>query len=257
MQRIGLCTEFAFVPEAAELGFDYLELPLRDIAALSEEEFDEMANYTAAANLRVEVLNHMLPDSLRVTGADVSARRQHEYLSRAFSRAQRLGAQIVVFDAPLARSVPYGFDFALARRQAGNFLRIVQGHASQHALKVAVQSFRAAECNLINTVAEAATMAALLQLDSVGVMADTMQMALSAEPLDALVRTGSALMHLHTGAALTRALPHKGDGEDYTALFRMLKRCSYLGHVSCIAPPNCTPELALSALNCLKAARDA
>ena len=149
------------------------------------------------------------------TARPFQAQAQHDYLSLAFARANALGADIAAFDAPKARAVPAGFDFALARRQTGNFLRIAQGHAAQAKLHIAVMNYRRAECNLINTISEAALMAALLQLENVGVLADTVQMALASESLDAVERAGSSLMYVHAGCALKRTLPKDGDGEDY------------------------------------------
>jgi len=256
MMRIGLRTEFDFVPDALGLGFDYFELPLRRIAALSEAEFGELVAYADALKIPIEAMYAMLPDELRITGPDVQARLQHEYLDLAFSRAKRLGVEVIAFDAAVSRSVPASYDFSLARRQAGNFLRIVQGHASAFGLKVAVQNLRHAESNLINTVSEAALMAALLTLSNVGVLADTVQMAYAGEPLDAIGRVGSALMHVHTGCALTRALPSANDGEDYPRLFRLLARSAYSGRVSAVTSGECTPDAAAAALECLRKARE-
>ena len=254
--QIGLRTQLDFVPEAARLDFDYLELPLAPIAALSTADFTELAEYLSAVGVRPEVMYDMLPPQLRITGPDVQARLHHEYLDVAFARARRLGARVIAFDAAASRSVPAGCDFALGRRQAGNFLRIVQGHAAAFGLTVAVQNLRHGESNLINTVSEAALMAALLQLDNVGVLADTVQMAYASEPLEAVARCGSALVHVHTGCALTRSLPRSGDGEDYSRLFRMLARMGYTARVSAVTSGECTSDAASAALECLKIARD-
>lgn len=255
MIKIGLRSEFEFVPDAAGLGYDYLELPLTRIAALTDDEFEELTAYIEAAGINIEAMYDMLPAGLRVNGVDVRAQAQHDYLEMAFYRASRLGAQVVAFDAPAARNVPTVFDFAMARRQTGNFLRIAQGHAVKYGLQVAIQNYRHAECNLINTASEAALMAALLQLSQVGVLADTVQMAYAAEPVEALIRCGSSLLHVHTGSPLTRDLPRNGDGEDYVKLFRTLMRRGYSGRVSASASRECTPETAKAALECLKKAR--
>ena len=257
MIPIGVRSDLEFAPEAARLGFDYLDLPLSRIQALSQAEFDELAQYLDAAGLRVEALHDLLPESIRVTGPDVRARDQHEYLDSAFARAKRLGAEVVAVDAGRSRSVPAGFDFPLARRQMGNFLRVAQGHAAVAGLRLAVENLRAAECNLVNTVSEAAMMAALLRLDNVGVLADTAQMAFAAEPLDVVERCGGTLEHVHAGCALTRKLPRLGDGEDYAALFRALARMGYAGRVSAAASGPFSAEEAGAALECLRAARAA
>ena len=156
----------------------------------------------------------------------------------------------------MARAVPAGFDFALARRQTGNFLRIAQGHAARAGLRIAVMNYRRAECNLINTISEAALMAALLQLENVGVLADTVQMALASESLDAVERAGSSLMYVHAGCALKRTLPKDGDGEDYEKLMELLTRTGYDGAVSCVCEGEITAESARAALARMTRARD-
>ena len=195
----------------------------------------------------------MLPGDLRVTGPDVSAQAQHEYLRSAFGRAQALGAELIVFDAAAARNVPAGFDFLLARRQLGNFMRILQGHAADANLRIAVRNYRRAECNLINTISEAALLSALLMLDRIGVAADTVQMALSSEPLDSIECAGGALMHVYFGNALTRRLPSAGDGEDYPRIIQILREQSYSGRVSCICRDDFSLQEAAAALDCLRA----
>jgi len=254
--RIGLRSEFEFVPEVAQLGFDYLELPLARIAALSNAEFSELLDYTDAIGLRVEAMYDMLPASLRITGPIVQARQQHDYLNLAFARANRLGAQVVVFDAPASRNVPNSFDFSMARRQAGNFLRIVQGHASDFGIKVAICNLPHSQTNLINTVSEAALMAALLQLGNVGVAADMINMAYVSEPVSAIERCGSSLTHVYAGNGVTRGLPAPNDGEDYARLFRDLAKIGYNGRVSAAAWGECSVEAAAAALQRLRAARE-
>lgn len=256
MIPIGLRSEFEFVPDAAGLGFDYLELPLARIAALTDAEFAELAVYLEGADVHPEVMYDMLPEEIRVNGPDVRARLQHDYLDHAFERARKLGAKIIAFDAALARSVPAGFDFSLARRQTGNFLRITQGHAAQHGLKVAIENLRHGECNLISTVSEAAMMAALLQLSQIGVLANTVHMAYASEPLDAIERCVGDLMHVHAGNPLTRTLPKRGDGEDYARLFRTLIHRGYAGRVGAVSASECTVADAKEALDCLRAARE-
>ena len=240
------------MPEIAGAGFNYLELSLSEIAALNAGEFGELSEYLKYVNADTPVFSDMLPGKLRVTGPDVSAQAQHEYLKTAFERAKALGAELIVFDAAAARNVPSGYDFPLARRQLGNFMRILQGHAADAKLRVAVRNYRRAECNLINTVSEAALLPALLMLDRIGIAADTVQMALSSEPLDSIERAGM-LMHVYVGNALTRRLPSAGDGEDYPRVIQILREQSYSGRVSCVCRDDFSLQEAAAALDCLRA----
>ena len=56
MIKNGLRSQFEFVPEAAGLGFDYLELPLTRICELSDDEFDELTAYIEAAGINIEAM---------------------------------------------------------------------------------------------------------------------------------------------------------------------------------------------------------
>lgn len=226
---------------------------MSEIAALSEGEFSELSEYLRLLNVCTPVFSDMLPGDLRVTGPDVSAQAQHEYLRNAFRRARALGAELIVFDAAAARNVPAEFDFLLARRQLGNFMRILQGHAADANLRIAVRNYRRAECNLINTISEAALLSALLMLDRIGVAADTVQMALASEPLDSIERAGGALMHVYFGNALTRRLPSAGDGEDYPRILELLRELSYGGRISCVCRDDFSFQDAAAALDCLRA----
>ena len=86
--------------------------------------------------------------------------------------------------------------------------------------------------NLMNLVTEATLMAGLLQLNNVGVAANTGSMGMAAEPLTALKQTGATLCHVHVENALTRRMPRDGDGEDYFALMRTLRQIGYAGGIS-------------------------
>ena len=138
MFSIGICTDFVNLPEAASLDFDYVELPLTALAALTEAEFAEFVAYAEGTGVRVAACYDMLPDDLPVTGPGVSATALHGYLKHALNRARRLGVGVVTLDAARSRDVPPDADFAFAWRQLGNFLRLVQGHAKECGVAVAL-----------------------------------------------------------------------------------------------------------------------
>ena len=232
MIPIGICTDFTNLPDAHALGYDYVEIPLNALTALSEAYFEEFAAWCAGSGVRVQAVNGMLPEGLNIVGTDVRAPELHEYLSRAFARCQRLNVRVVTLDAGLARTVPEGFDYPMAWRQLGNFLRLCQGHARECGLVVAVEPLRKTECNLLNLVSEATLLSGLLQLGNVGVAANTGAMAMAAEPVTALSQCGNSLCHVHVEHPLTRRMPREGDGEDWFKLMRVLKRRGYAGGVS-------------------------
>ena len=256
MIPIGIATDFANLPEAHALGFDYVEIPLNELAGLSDKYFEEFAAYCEGTGIRVLAANRMLPEDLPVVGDNVRAPELHDYLDRAFKRAQRLKVRVVTMDAPKARAVPQGFDYPMAWRQLGNFLRLAQGHARDCALSIAVEPIRKAECDLLNLVSEATLLSGLLQLGNVGVAANLGHMGMASEPLSALRQAGSALCHVHAENALSRCMPRDGDGQDYRKPMAHLRAIGYAGGVSVTG--RCSGDFALeaaAALLCLRQAQ--
>ena len=232
MPAIGICTDFVNLPDVAALGFDYVELSLTELSALPESDFVELADYVDRAGIRVGACRDMLPDDLSITGAGVNATALHGYLKHALGRARRLGVKVVALDAAGSRHVDGDGDFPFAWRQLGNFLRLVQGHARECGVQIALEPLRKADCSLLNLVSEATLIAGLLQLSNVGVAAHWGHMSMASEPMSALLKAAPLLRHVHVENALTRRLPAPGDGEDYGRLLSLLSDMGYAGDVS-------------------------
>lgn len=234
--RFGACARPEDVAAVAGAGYDYIELNLNDVLALDEGAYRHMAAQMRACELYAEVLSGPLTPDVPILGPEVSAKRIHAALDRSFDLAQALGAEIVVFDCPHSRMLPRDFDPAMGWRQLGNFVRMLQSYASDFQLHVALLPLRRSVADLLNTTSEAALISAMLRLERVGVAASSYNMAMEAESLPQLKRTGSLLWHLRTSNVLGNLPPREGDGEDYQALFQALRDMGYAGRVSCEAP---------------------
>ncbi len=232
MIRLGICTDVANINEIAEIGFDYLEFNLAKLYGMTEEEFASVCALVDAAPIKVEACNCMLPGDIKVVGENVNAQAIHDYLDKAFARARRLGVKVVVFGSGNSRRVPDNFDTAVAWRQIGNYLRMVERHAMENDITVVIEPLRAGECNIMNFVSEATLMASLIQMPHIAVLADTYHMALGSEPLSALTMAGVLLKHIHIANAIGRKYPKEGDGERYADIFETLKEMGYEGRVS-------------------------
>ena len=230
--RLGIRTDFVNLPEVARLGFDYVEIPLNALAALPVSDFEAFVAYVEGSGIHVGACSDMLPEDLPITGDGVNATALHGYLKHALGRAQRLGAKVVVLDGAKSRQAPADGDFPFAWRQPGNFLRLLQGHAKDCGMTVALEPLRKADCNLLNLVSEATLIAGLLQLDCIAVCANFGSMGMASEPMSALRRAAPLLRHVRVENALTRALPRPRDGEDYARLLETLRDIGYDGGVT-------------------------
>ena len=124
--RFGVCARPDQIAEAAQAGFDYVELDLRQVLALSDAEYRAMAEEMEKQDIYAEVVCGMLPDDILLVGEGVRSQDIHQALDLTFDMAQALGAELVIFDCEKSRILPHGFDPAMAWRQLGNFIRILQ-----------------------------------------------------------------------------------------------------------------------------------
>lgn len=230
--RFGVCAGPDQIAAAAQAGYDYIELNLNDVMKMNETQYRTMAADMEAHNIYAEVVCGMLPDGLPIVGEGVSSRDIHHALDLSFDLARALGTELVIFDCPKSRMLPYGFDPAMAWRQLGNFIRILQGYAADFNVQAALLPLRRSAADLMNYVTEATLISAMLRLDRVGVAASRFNMAMEAESLPQLKRTGSLLWHMRFSNPLGNRPPKDHDGEDYAAAFSALREMDYQGRIT-------------------------
>ena len=252
--RFGVCAQPNQVAAAAKAGFDYLEMDINALLKLNADEYRAMAADMQKHNIYPEVLCGMLPEGVDIVGEHVSAKIIHNALDHSFEIARALGAEMMVFDCANARRLPIGFDPAMAWRQTGNFIRMLQSYAADNDMRVVLLPLRRSVADLMSYTSEATLISAMLRLDRVGVAASSYNMAMEAESLPALRRCGSLLWHMRTCNVLGNRFPKANDGEDYKALFAMLKEMNYEGKISCEGSYADFEKDAKEALACLKEA---
>ena len=108
MIPIGICTDFSNLPEAHALGYDFVEVYLSQLTALSDAYFDEFTAYCEGSGIHVRAVNDLLPEGLDIVGPNVRAPALHGYLTKAFGRCQRLNVRVATLDAARPRQVPGG-----------------------------------------------------------------------------------------------------------------------------------------------------
>ena len=251
--RFGICAKPGQIAAAAAAGYDYVELNLNDILKMNEDEYRAMASDMEKHGIYAEVVCGMLPDDVQLVGEGVRSQEIHRALDLTFDMAQALGAEIIIFDCEKSRTLPNRFDPAMAWRQLGNFIRILQSYAANFDVKVALLPLRRSAAELMNYVTEATLISAMLRLDRVGVAASSFNMAMEAESLPQLKRTGSLLWHMRMSNILGNRPPKADDGEDYAAVFAALKEMGYDGRITMEAPCSDFEKEVAEALQRLKA----
>jgi len=102
--------------------------------------------------------NLFLPGSLKLTGPEAATpEQQMAYVTKAFTRLERLGVKILCFGSGGARRVPDGFSKDEAFAQLVAFGKRIAPEAKAHGITVVIEPLRQQETNIINSAAEGLT----------------------------------------------------------------------------------------------------
>lgn len=211
---------------------DYIEMNLCRLMELPEPEFERFARRIDDAPIKVEVFNLLLPldGSIPIVGGGVSETQQREYLARAFSRAVRMGARLMVFGSARARAVPPGYPPEKARAQLVAFLRRLMEYAERDGITVVIEPVCSKEAagDTIKTVPDAVRLAQEAAHPMLFALCDYYHMYNEGEPMANIVRAGGWIRHAHISCAdEARSYPKLGDGFDYGSFFAALRKIGY------------------------------
>ena len=237
----------------AGLGYDYIELPIVPMMALSDAEFDALCERVVRAGIPCRSCCNLLPPDVRVTGPNVDYGKVRAYLEKATARVRKLGASVIVFGSPAARDVIGDFPREIAMIQFIKALQIMDEYTDDN-LSFVIEHVGKLEGNLVYTVKEGCMVHEICRTKHIGVLADTYHMAVENEPVENIALAGSNLLHVHTANPTGRIYPAPNDGVDYKKIMDILKSINYQGGISVEAFPKNTELDARMALETLRQA---
>ena len=248
--EIGICMPPPSGELAATLGSagcDYYEPAVATaIMAPGAGAFEADAGSWTVGPLPPRSANVLLPGDMKVVGDDVDADAVSGYLAEASRRAKLLGLEVLVFGSGAARRAPAGFPPDRARRQFAEALRLAARYAAPEAV-VAAEHLRAAETNVVNSLAEAAAVvrdigAAGLGLGpgGLGLTVDGYHLDEEHEEVGVIGDVASLVRHVHV-CGPGRRPPAPGDETYLMPLLRALAGIGYAGRCSIEC---CWPDLA-------------
>ena len=223
--KLGICTSPDHLTEARELGFDYAELALSQIAALDDTSFASLKN----PPLPLETFNVLFPGTFRLIEGS-SDEEIRAYLDMALERTHALGGKLVVFGSGGARKVPDGIPYRSAFRRLVDIARMISDAALPYGIDIAVEPLRYAETNILNTLSEGAAFTAAVDRPNVKLLADLYHVWSNREPLSQIPVIRD-FAHIHISSA-GRGVPVKEELSDYQEFIHLLKGCGYDGRIS-------------------------
>ncbi len=230
-------TGIEIIEDVARLGFDYIELPIAEMTALSDDDFDALKKRVEDSGIRCEVCNNLFPSSIRLTGENADFSVIGNYLEKALFRAHVLGAEYVVFGSGGAKRVPEGFPFDRAYEQVVETGRLIASIAGKYGISVVIEPIRKPECNIINTFKEGVELSDRVNEPNVKVLVDFYHMTWENENPDVLVTYGDYLKHVHfanpnLSSPKGRIYPDRIEEFDYIPFINALKKSGYDSRIS-------------------------
>lgn len=152
--KFGVCCGAGRFAAVKRAGYDYIEAPLCDLAAMDKAAFTDYGARLRECGLAAETFNCFFKGDLPLIGENADKAAITAYAERALERAAAVGGKLAVIGSGRARNVPDGFPRERAEEQFAEVLRICGAAAAKNGMKIAVEPLCREETNLINTVAE-------------------------------------------------------------------------------------------------------
>ena len=236
--EFGICTDLQHAAAARQAGWDYVEASARELLKGQLHDTQWTGDAEAAASpLPVRAANLLVPETLKITGPDVDAARLHDYMATVCRRAQLIGIETLTLGSAGARGVPDGFDHLTAANQIIAFAKDAAPLAAEAGITLAVEPLRRAECNIINTIAEAQRYVNAVDHPGFQITLDTYHLWSENEPVDNVRRAIRHVRHVHVADLQGRVAPGESGSSDYRAIFKLLRQNDYTGRISVEGAP--------------------
>jgi sugar phosphate isomerase/epimerase len=231
--QFGICTSPVRSAAVKSAGWDFVEASCQEVlqATLGKAEWTGKQRVAESA-CPVPSANSMVPGSLKITGEKASPEALAKYMTTLMDRASAIGLKTIVFGSGGPRNVDAGFDRNGARAQILLFAKMAAELAAQRGIMVVLEALNRGECNIVNTLLEAAEYVRVVNHPNFKLLLDSYHFWLEDEPIEHLRAAALLIRHVHLADRVGRAAPGRSGQADYRPLFAELKRVGYDGLVA-------------------------
>jgi len=237
--RFGYCLGLDFLQEdagqkslfgmVAEVGFDYVELPLSGLWALPESELPRLEK--SLTSIPCRACNLFFPPSLSIVGENMDISGIRAYLARMLPLVASLGVETLVFGNGGARKIPEGTMRESIWDNLRTLVEIMDEYADKHGVTICVEPLNSTETNILTSYGEAAKLTN--GLNNVATMIDSYHVAMEAQAFDDVLEAPEKLKHLHTAYPEGRFVPSPQDSMVmYAEFVKVVKQLGYSGKIS-------------------------
>lgn len=224
--RFGACVgmEFDRIKYVKEYGFDYVESCFHALTDATQEEYQALCDEIKKYDISCEVVNCFLPGRLPLCGDNVDYDALKEYIEKGFSRGKPIGLKKVVFGSGGARKIPDNYSFEKSVNQLLYFLKeVLAPICEKYQVTVVIEPLQLCDSNIINTVKEGATLAALANCKYIKGLSDLFHMEVMHDKVDNIKLLKGSIKHAHIAEPKKRVYPLSKDEYDYKAYLDVLE----------------------------------
>jgi sugar phosphate isomerase/epimerase len=196
-----------------------------------EESFSDSIKLAEKAGIPVPAVCCFVPGSIKSVGPELDMDVLLKWAETVFTRARRIGTEIVVYGSGASRNIPEGFPKDEAWDQFIELLKQMGPLAESSGVTVVLEPLNTNETNLINSVSEGGDIVRAVSHSHIRLLADIYHMAVDGEPADAILSCGELLEHTHCAEQENRAAPGTA-GFDFVPYLLALKESGYNKRIS-------------------------
>ena len=224
--RFGFCTDLrhlqgdiGIISAIQTAGFDFIEFPLREITALSEDDFLRLLDF----KIPCLVCNIFFPD-MPLVGPNRNEKEITAYTKKALARAKRLGVQKIVLGNGGQRTAPKGYDITDAMNDLRKLLELLNKISKE--IIICLEPLNRAETNTIIIYETAIAMT--YDLENIKITFDLYHALMENRPCADILLAPEKLGHLHIAYSEERLVPSPTDRKTaYTAFSKAVKKSGY------------------------------
>ena len=208
-------------------GYDYAELDMPEIEALSQEDYEGLRERVEQEAFAVLTGARILPITDPLFFVDgFRPESLKDYLEKTCRRSGQLGIEKIILGNGKARSLADPKDRA-KEPVFVDFLRMLSDIAGENGQKLILEPLGPKYSNYINTIPEAVELIQKANRPNLFAMADLRHMVWSREPLNDVITYRPYVAHIHVDYPLSypqRRYPAVGDDYDYSPFLAVLKQ---------------------------------
>lgn len=231
---------------AKEQGFSLVQMPLYQLADMSNDQFADLRNTVCALGLSCESFESPLPPGMKVTERGFNIYSWIEFMKKALDRASDMGCRTLVWGDAKARILPIEGETSILKEHFNQFLFMLCDIAGQHGITVCLEPFGPRRTNFLNSLKEVSETIDSIGRSNLAIAVSLTDILETGASLDELKSFQERIAHIHLENPEGQKVllpPTPSDSYDYSVFFAALKD---IGYRNIIALPPASDEHTLS-----------